>query len=63
VLWAHTYTGDPLRQGFAEAFGGRRGFMSRVFLSHSSRDSRQAIAAKRWLIEQSQGWARRSFWT
>ncbi|WP_051027819.1 nSTAND1 domain-containing NTPase, partial [Nocardia higoensis] len=26
--------------------------MSRIFLSHSSRDSRQAIALKRWLIEQ-----------
>jgi hypothetical protein len=26
--------------------------VSRVFLSHSSRDSRQAMAVKRWLIEQ-----------
>ncbi|WAM19967.1 nSTAND1 domain-containing NTPase [Rhodococcus sp. JS3073] len=31
--------------------------MSRVFLSHSSRDSRAAIAVKRWLIEQEPGLA------
>src|SRR4029077_12514316 len=29
--------------------------MSRVFLSHSSRDSRQAVAVKAWLIEQERG--------
>ena len=29
--------------------------MSRVFLSHSSRDSRQAVAVKAWLIEQEPG--------
>ena len=29
--------------------------MSRVFLSHSSRDSRQAAAVKKWLIEQEPG--------
>ena len=29
--------------------------MSRVFLSHSSRDSRQAVAVKKWLIEQEPG--------
>ena len=29
--------------------------MSRVFLSHSSRDSRQAIAVKAWLVEQEPG--------
>jgi hypothetical protein len=26
--------------------------MSRIFLSHSSRDNRQAIALRQWLIEQ-----------
>ena len=26
--------------------------MSRIFLSHSSRDNRQAVALKRWLVEQ-----------
>src|SRR6478609_11079667 len=31
--------------------------MSRVFLSHSSRDSRQAIAVKAWLVEQEPGLA------
>jgi hypothetical protein len=31
--------------------------VSRVFLSHSSRDSRQAIAVKAWLIEQEPGLA------
>ncbi|WP_067837500.1 TIR domain-containing protein [Nocardia lijiangensis] len=31
--------------------------MSRIFLSHSSRDSRQAIALRRWLIEQDPGLA------
>jgi hypothetical protein len=29
--------------------------VSRVFLSHSSRDSRQAAAVKQWLIEQEPG--------
>jgi WD40 repeat protein len=29
--------------------------VSRVFLSHSSRDSRQAVAVKQWLIEQEPG--------
>ena len=29
--------------------------MSRVFLSHSSRDRRQAVAVKKWLIEQEPG--------
>ena len=29
--------------------------VSRVFLSHSSRDSRQAVAVKQWLIEQESG--------
>jgi len=29
--------------------------VSRVFLSHSSRDSRQAVAVKEWLIEQEPG--------
>jgi hypothetical protein len=31
--------------------------VSRVFLSHSSRDSRQAVAVKKWLIEQEPGLA------
>ena len=31
--------------------------MSRVFLSHSSRDSRQAMAVKAWLVEQEPGLA------
>ena len=31
--------------------------MSRVFLSHSSRDSRKAIAVKRWLVEHQPGLA------
>ena len=31
--------------------------VSRVFLSHSRRDSRQAIAVKAWLIEQEPGLA------
>ena len=31
--------------------------MSRVFLSHSSRDSRQAVAVKQWLIEHEPGLA------
>ena len=26
--------------------------MSRIFLSHSSRDNRQAVALKQWLAEQ-----------
>ena len=29
--------------------------MSRVFLSHSGRDSRQAVAVKKWLVEQEPG--------
>ena len=29
--------------------------MSRVFMSHSSRDSRQAMAVKAWLLEQEPG--------
>ena len=35
--------------------------MSRVFLSHSSRDNRQAIALKRWLVEQDLGLAEEIF--
>ncbi|MCW2652645.1 MAG: hypothetical protein JWR32_3621 [Mycobacterium sp.] len=35
--------------------------MSRVFLSHSSRDSRQAMAVKKWLIEQEPGLAEEIF--
>ena len=35
--------------------------MSRVFLSHSSRDSRQAVAVKRWLIEHEPGLAEEIF--
>ena len=35
--------------------------VSRVFLSHSSRDSRQAIAVKAWLIEQEPGLAEEIF--
>ena len=35
--------------------------MSRVFLSHSSRDSRQAIAVKKWLIQQEPGLAEEIF--
>ena len=35
--------------------------MSRVFLSHSSRDSRQAMAVKGWLIEQQPGLAEEIF--
>ena len=35
--------------------------MSRVFLSHSSRDSREAVAVKRWLIEQEPGLAEEIF--
>src|SRR6476661_2528320 len=31
--------------------------MSRVFLSHSSRDSREAVAVKAWLVEQEPGLA------
>ena len=31
--------------------------MARVFLSHSSRDSRQAIAVKKWMVEQEPGLA------
>ena len=35
--------------------------MSRVFLSHSSRDNRQAIAVKAWLIEHEPGLAEEIF--
>jgi WD40 repeat protein len=35
--------------------------MSRVFLSHSSRDNRQAMAVKKWLIEQEPGLAEEIF--
>ena len=35
--------------------------MERVFLSHSSRDSRQAEAVKKWLIEQELGLAEEIF--
>ena len=35
--------------------------MPRVFLSHSSRDSRQAMAVKAWLIEQEPGLAEEIF--
>jgi hypothetical protein len=35
--------------------------MSRVFLSHSSRDSRQAVAVKQWVIEQEPGLAKEIF--
>ena len=35
--------------------------MSRVFLSHSSRDSRQAVAVKAWLIEHEPGLAEEIF--
>ena len=31
--------------------------MSRVFMSHSSRDNRQAMAVKAWLIEHEPGLA------
>ena len=34
--------------------------MSRVFLSHSSRDNRHAIALKRWLEQAEPGWPARS---
>ena len=35
--------------------------MSRVFLSHSSRDSRQAMAVKKWLVAQQPGLAEEIF--
>ena len=35
--------------------------MSRVFLSHSSRDGRQAVAVKAWLVEQEPGLAEEIF--
>jgi hypothetical protein len=35
--------------------------MPRIFLSHSSRDSMQAVALKRWLVEQEQGLAEEIF--
>ena len=35
--------------------------MSRVFLSHSSRDSRAAVAVKAWLVEQEPGLAEEIF--
>ena len=34
-----------------------------MFLSHSSRDSRQAIAVKAWLVEQEPGLAEEWIWT
>jgi hypothetical protein len=34
--------------------------MARVFLSHSSRDSRAAVAVKAWLIEHEPGLAEES---
>src|SRR3954462_13472588 len=33
----------------------RSGPVSRIFLSHSSRDSSEAVALKRWLVEQEPG--------
>ena len=35
--------------------------VSRVFLRHSSRDSRQAMAVKKWLTEQDPGLAEEIF--
>jgi hypothetical protein len=35
--------------------------MSRVFLSHSNRDSRQAVAVKAWLIEHEPGLVKEIF--
>ena len=35
--------------------------VSRVFLSHSSRDNRQAVAVKAWLIEHEPGLAEEIF--
>jgi hypothetical protein len=35
--------------------------MSRIFLSHSSRNSSEAIALKRWLVEQEPGLAEEIF--
>jgi hypothetical protein len=35
--------------------------VSRVFLSHSSRDNRPAVAVKKWLIEQEPGVAEEMF--
>jgi hypothetical protein len=35
--------------------------VSRVFLSHSSRDNRQAVAVKAWLIAQEPGLAEEIF--
>ena len=35
--------------------------MSRVFLSHSSRDNRWAVAVKAWLVEQEPGLAEEIF--
>uniref|UniRef100_UPI000B40B039 nSTAND1 domain-containing NTPase n=1 Tax=Arthrobacter globiformis TaxID=1665 RepID=UPI000B40B039 len=35
--------------------------MSRIFLSHSSKDSRQAVALKQWLVEQDPGFAEEIF--
>src|SRR5690242_15232294 len=37
------------------------GSMSRIFLSHSSRNSPEAIALKRWLVEQEPGLAEEIF--
>jgi WD40 repeat protein len=44
--------GARFRLGLLSEVGGS---VSRVFLSHSSRDSRQAAAVKQWLIEQEPG--------
>jgi hypothetical protein len=35
--------------------------VSRVFLSHSSRDNRQAVAVKNWLIDHEPGLAEEIF--
>ena len=49
------YDGAP---GRSEPYAVPGGWsVSRVFLSHSSRDSRQAMAVKAWLIEQEPGLA------
>lgn len=43
------HTGTPIPVSPRARCGER---MSRVFLSHSSRDTQRAIALKRWLVEQ-----------
>ncbi|WP_242702223.1 toll/interleukin-1 receptor domain-containing protein, partial [Arthrobacter cavernae] len=46
----------PQTPGFSpRRFGGEA--MPRIFLSHSSKDNRQAMALKRWLVEQDPGLA------